>query len=194
MENTDLIARQKLVADDVLRKLELTDPYCIVAGGAPRDWLNGVPAKDLDVYFHVPVNVTVSAAKDILNAHGFNITQSSDEKPDRFKLYEHMKHLRGVYDCEVSGMKVQFILMGKPCFSSVVEYFSCSLCEAWYKNRAIRYTDEFILARITKSIVINEKMGYTRDNYHIQKIMKKFPSYVVRSRESALEQMLLRYK
>lgn len=49
---------QKSVADIVLSKLELLDRYCIIAGGAPRDWYLGMEATDIDVYLYYPVNTT----------------------------------------------------------------------------------------------------------------------------------------
>ena len=43
------IVKQQLTANDILSKLEIIDPYVILAGGAPRDWYFGDECRDLMV-------------------------------------------------------------------------------------------------------------------------------------------------
>jgi len=44
------ISVEKSIADEVLSRLEVIDPTCILAGGAPRDWWLGQSCNDLDFY------------------------------------------------------------------------------------------------------------------------------------------------
>ena len=37
----DVVESQKQLADEILLKISMYDPYVIVAGGAPRDWWMG---------------------------------------------------------------------------------------------------------------------------------------------------------
>ena len=53
---THTIEEQQEVAKYVLQKLEIIDPCCILAGGAPRDWDLGTPANDLDFYLYLGHN------------------------------------------------------------------------------------------------------------------------------------------
>lgn len=52
------IEHQKFVADTILYKLFPIDPYCICAGGAPRDWYLGKVASDLDIFIYTAPNLT----------------------------------------------------------------------------------------------------------------------------------------
>lgn len=48
--NTPVIDTQKEVARDVIKQFENVGCIAICAGGAPRNWLLGVKANDLDIY------------------------------------------------------------------------------------------------------------------------------------------------
>lgn len=67
------VNRQKLVADDILSRLELLDPRCIVAGGAPRDWHLGKTAKDIDVFLYTPQLNSAYIREHTLKRLGFSI-------------------------------------------------------------------------------------------------------------------------
>lgn len=53
MNNTEKISKQKEMCENILGTLiqnMAISPYSVVAGGAPRNWDFGIPAKDLDFY------------------------------------------------------------------------------------------------------------------------------------------------
>lgn len=52
------VLEQKDIARELLCKLEITDPNCILAGGAPRDWWFDKVANDLDFYVYWGDNTT----------------------------------------------------------------------------------------------------------------------------------------
>lgn len=51
---TTTIAEQQGIADEILVLLTRLDPNVVIAGGAPRDWMLGNLAADLDIYIYIP--------------------------------------------------------------------------------------------------------------------------------------------
>lgn len=54
MTDEEKIEHQKKVAKYAYDLLGVIDPECVLAGGAPRNWHLGKPAKDLDFWLNVP--------------------------------------------------------------------------------------------------------------------------------------------
>lgn len=168
------INKQKAVADKVLAKLELLDTYCIVAGGAPRDWYLGKPATDIDVYLHFP-HVPYMRQRKLLEVLEFPI-KSVHENWIIPELYEGNKCVKHLYNTEVDGEKVQIMFMSKPTFTCVVDTFPISISKAWYKNQQIKLTEDFKNS-IKHKIIWKTVDNYSEDNKYLLKIKDKFSDY-----------------
>jgi len=169
------IKEQQVLAQELLEKLEIIDPTCILAGGAPRDWYLGKECNDLDFYLHIKHE----ALHSIL--HRFK----------RLKLevkcinwngtgchYEVMEHLRHVFEGEYKGQKFNIMIMNTPTFDSVVNHFGTSVCKAWWKgiDHNIQVTLDFLISHYSK--VIFKKDDYTAKVLHVDK-MTRYPDYKV---------------
>lgn len=169
------IANQKLVADIVLSKLELLDRYCIIAGGAPRDWYLGNVATDIDVYLHYPIRTTAQQRINLLTQLGFEV-KSNHEGWRVNELYEANHHILHLYNCEVLGEKVQIMFVNQPTFTSVVDTFPISISKVWYKRGEIRTTEDFDNS-VKYKILWKTVDSYKEDNKYIAKIKAKFNDY-----------------
>lgn len=145
-----MIALQKEVANEVLNKLYAIDPYCIVAGGAPRDWHFGKAATDIDVFFNGGSH-TLSTMDSMLKHVGL--------EHEELKLggkipewYKQNPFLKGVYNLTIDGVKVQLMRMEKNTFDSVLPNFPLSICHAWYKDNKIHLEKHFIRSEKFKAI------------------------------------------
>lgn len=172
--NTDIISNQQHVADTILEKLFPIDPYCIVAGGAPRDWHLGKPASDIDVFFYCGQH-TLNTIHDMLVCAGISY--------EELKLggtipewYKHNPHLKGVYCLVVSGVKVQLMRMDEPTFESVLPQFPLSICHAWYKDGVI-HTEKPFLRSIKHKAIYKTNTIYNNEHEYVKKILTKFPEY-----------------
>lgn len=183
------IIEQKAIADKVLNMLECIDPYCIVAGGAPRDWYLNKEAKDIDVFIHVPKRGK-SVLKLMLESAGFKITteKSGESLPENYKLNPH---LITVFDIAGFSTPVQIIAMDVPTFNSVVNKFPLSICKAWYKKGDIHIHKQFLLSVKHKVIFNTGEKFYSDENRYITKILSKFSDYKHFTSESEAMRSLL---
>lgn len=172
---------QMAIADGLLHKLEAIDPFCILAGGAPRDWWLGKPARDLDFYFHSnnplkSVNLQLSRAGiEVVGGRHINSKEN---------LYKTLPTLSRIIYCiaEGSDIQIQLMQLSKKTFG-VIDEFACGVSKVWYKAGRIVPSQDFLLGHKTKSIVLNN--GYEEDDFYIKKIKHYFPEYLIRSREEA---------
>jgi hypothetical protein len=176
------IEHQKAVADKVLSKLELLDKYCIVAGGAPRDWYLGNEASDIDVYLHYPLSTKAQQRIDLLNELGLNIQPKTYEDWQIPELYQTNHHISQLYNSVIQGEKVQVIFVNKPTFTSVVDTFPISISKVWYKNKKIKTTKEFE-ASIQHKILWKTVDQYKEDNKYLVKIRDRFSDYIYVTKE-----------
>lgn len=125
-----MILQQKQLADECLSKLETLDPTCVVAGGAPRDWYRGVPANDIDIFFHLPDTLDVSRVEGLLRGIGFeNIHRLGSD-------YEQggTSNLKAVWEFMIDEYHtVQLMWVSCP-VSSYIFTFPYNVCQVWYKG------------------------------------------------------------
>ena len=131
----NIIVKQKSIAREVLNKLEITDPNCILAGGAPREWWFGKEANDLDLYVYWGENTTCNEDKLRLDRLGFENYRHMGRKPLQ-ELYGSMKELRRVWEIDYKGETVQIMVMSRPTFGCVVDRFGCSVCLLYTSDAA----------------------------------------------------------
>lgn len=145
------IEDQKVIADELLAKIELIDKNAILAGGAPRDWWAGVEANDLDFYLYfIPENGIEHTRRTLEFLTGIELKYlGADEN------YEGgMKELQAVLDGTYKGQKVQFMLMSKPTFSCVIPHFGASTSMVWYKGKRVTTSPEFLISLAKKTLYI----------------------------------------
>lgn len=172
---SELIGLQKQVADTALDMMYLIDPYCIVAGGAPRDWYFGKEAADIDLFFHCPQASTQATMEEMLLRAGFKVTstKTGDDIPD---WYKKNPYLKTVYETEAFGVKVQLLRMSKQTWDSVIDKFPLSICKAWYKNGKAHYEKDF-LRSVEFEAIYKTNTIYNNEHQYIQKVLAKFPQY-----------------
>lgn len=166
----DKIQLQQNIAQDILHKLEIIDPTCILAGGAPRNWYLGKSANDLDFYIHSShQNMEVRLQTLGLQTSRMNL------KGLRNNAYPDMKKIKAIFEGDIDGQKYQIMVMSEPTFDCVVSKFGTSVCEAWYKHKRINTTGAFYLSHYLKTIYV--KPDYNAKVKHVNKMQTYFPDY-----------------
>ena len=172
------IEKQKQIADYLLSKLEAIDPFCILAGGAPRDWFFEREATDLDIYLHIPKYFKFKVFEKQLAAIGITDTVFSstfNEDSD----YRRNPLVRWVLSFVYDDMPVQLIVMTESTFDSVVDHFPLSICKAWYKQGAICQTGKWSQFGVTvaRKAIVKTGEAYSAGGWYIEKILAKFPDF-----------------
>lgn len=167
------IEQQKEVAKKVYSMLQLADPDCLLAGGAPRDWYFNTTCNDLDFYF-CSTACTMGNTERQLKAIGFSgVKHVSD--PFTSELYKSMDGLVRIWECDVDGMKVQFIQLASPKYRwKVVNNMDISICKAYctQEDMEIKLHEDFKLTLASGHMFLKE--GYTWDQKHAMKMKDRF--------------------
>jgi hypothetical protein len=169
------IRKQKELTDKILAKLKIVDPYCILAGGAPRDWYFNEPANDLDFYFTSTAKTLDSVVKQLEFVTEEPVMLLGECCEGEHKdMYKHMKNLRRISQTEVGGMKVQFIQLQNPSDTfKVTDAMSCSICKVWYlPEKGIMRERDFKLTEASKTMFLSD--GYKWSDPHPAKMMQRF--------------------
>ena len=174
-ETPVLIANQKTIAKELLNKMEVIDPYAILAGGCPRDWYFNKVANDLDFYVHIKAE-TMQATELRMKRLGLDISPMSWESNDEHE-YKCMEHLHAVWDGVYKGQKFQVMVMNESTFTSVVNKFGSSVCMAWWKGGKVEPTLPFLLSHHMKVIFLKD--DYTAKEKHVAKMVARYPDYNV---------------
>lgn len=177
------IQEQKDISKKLLIKLSILDPCVVIAGGAPRDWVLGREANDLDVYLSYHPKLTLGSNKEsIARALGIDsddiktLGVQFDENVDRQTEYVVNPDVRSVYEFEYIGMKVQVINMHTE-FVDVTE-FCFSICQAWTKDcERIHVTPDFQYS-VDHKIVFKTGHFYSQKGAYIDKMKNRFPEYL----------------
>lgn len=156
-----LVAKQKEVADEVLNKLEVMDYHTFLAGGAPRNWIEGKLAKDLDFYFEDTKTFVHQRLNKLFG----------EELRLHPKSYEG-SHLKGVYEFYYKGIKCQ--LMNVKCLYTVVDTFGVSISKVIYKNGKIKPHTQAAYSFANKKIIYDLKVTTER---YVSKVRDYYPGY-----------------
>jgi hypothetical protein len=193
----DLVKIQKEIAKEVLAGLEIIDPTCILAGGAPRDWFFGKPATDLDFYIYDARCDLGQTAwmerlnKTLLDVKPLGLIEGKDPV-DVDHEYTSMEHLRYVFEGTHLGMTVQVMVMSEPTYNCVVDNFCTDLSKAWWKGHNVVPTCEFLLAHATRTIKLCD--NHNPSARYIKKIMAKFPTYVLETCDTCYSERVRKFK
>lgn len=194
------IEQQKATAQSVYEKLKVIDPYCVLAGGAPRDWYFGNECNDLDFYY-VSTATTINACRNQLQGVFkeveiktlSEIHEKSSGKRKMSNLYQKMPSLIRVWQCKIAGMEVQFIQLAE--LGSQFKVIGCmdvSICKIWADvNMNIRLTEAFKKTLASKSMFLSE--GYQWCDPHPQKMKQRFEGkFGCASSEDQVNSIILR--
>jgi hypothetical protein len=177
-KNMNNLENQKNIAKEVLSKLEVIDPTCILAGGAPRDWYFEKLASDLDFYVYFRPDFAYQKwryAKQLekIGLNNFYI-KGKAEFPENYKRNPYLiTALEGKYKEE----KIHIMFMSEKTFSCVVNYFPFGICQVWWKGEEIKTTENFKESVNHKILRLLNNLYSDADGY-IQKIKDKFPDYL----------------
>lgn len=177
MSDLKLIETQKQIAKEVLEELEVIDPTCILAGGAPRDWFFNKPASDLDFYIYDARCFGQSDWQKRLDKTLLDVKPLGFIEGETDEDYLSMKELRYVFEGEYYGVKIQVMIMNKSTYSSVVNHFCVDTSKIWWKGGSIIPTWDFLLAHATKTLKYNE--GHEAKERYMLKMKEKYPTYRV---------------
>lgn len=180
---------QKKIANEVISKLRAIDPYCILAGGAPRDWHFGNAANDLDFYIWQQHN-SQSAKIDQLKYAGFVVSKIGHDNTQ--EMYEKNKAIESVFDAKGFDMSVQIISLNTKT-RYIVDTFPFSICQAWYTpERGIQLERNFKITEKTGYIFKTNHLYSDADKY-VQKITTKFKDKFkfCNTKEQALEKYVM---
>ena len=169
-----MIANQLEIAEKLLQKLKVVDPFAMIAGGAPRDWRFNTPAKDLDVYLRMPNHNTIGLVQELALRIGiinFRILGKTTETS-----YAELPHLKWVFEGEYDGMKVNLMVMEKGVQEEIVKDFDVAICKAWFDGSQCHYHEEFEFCIKTGVCVVHER--YTGREAHVQRMAKRFPQFM----------------
>lgn len=170
IKRNNVIDLQQNIAREVLNKLEIIDPACILAGGAPRDWFFDKPCNDLDFYLYLG-DCTVSNLDARLKRLGFKgIKVLGHDDP----TYKSLKKLKRVVEFEYLGMRVQVMEMTEPTYGCVIPHFNLDTSKAWWKGHRICTDGAFELAHMFE--VFNYKPEELKTPYLV-KMAKRYPLY-----------------
>ena len=181
------ISDQKDIALEVLHKLEAVDPFCILAGGACRNWFLGKQAKDLDFYIHLGEE-TLAATYRRFKRIGLEV-KHVDFNSELWKNYGIMAHLFRIFEVKYKGIDVQIMCMKESTFTSVIPCFGVSVCMFWWKGGKVIPTDQALVSLLNKTLYIKE--DYSAKELHVAKMIKYFPDFKIRTYEDWKEYYLL---
>ncbi len=191
------IETQRSIAQEILERLEIINPYTILAGGAPRDWLRQEIANDLDFYMHSTAMTQrafkkqiETALPNIENLH--TISRRWFHSEDRKVLYKTMPDLKAVWEATYLGQRVQIIqMLSSKSLFEVVGNMDVSICQVWYKDGKIHKSRNYQLGeKLNIMFLTNE--DYSWSDPHPTKMRERFPDMDC-VEQYQLENILTRY-
>lgn len=190
IEVVEQVVQQINMADYLLEKLSKADPCVVIAGGAPRDWKLGKPARDLDIYMYLGGGRLTAHQEQSWLERLLDVKLSCIEQrcTETYNLNPHIHRVwKGVYE----GLDFDIIVCNHDTRSiNIVNTFPIGLCQAWYKGGSIKTTKKF---RIDAKFKLLTKYGklYADSSKYITKIRSKFPEYrFVRSPDELLDTLV----
>lgn len=164
------IDEQQEIGRRILTDLSALDPCVIIAGGAPRNWMQGLPAKDLDIYIHFNGRGVAQATALIKALTGIDtgINGRTYETPTG--------PISLVLEGDAWGVKVQFMFVNSD-VASTLDHFIVDNSKVWYKGRACKFDDKAILAEFKKEIWVNQPKEAltTQQTKYVEKISSYYP-------------------
>ena len=184
---------ESLIKEDVLEFLQKvavkTEGYDVYLGGGylrdnyfqkynhKGDILTHSP-KDIDIFF-IPNNETSSCELPTVEKTYINYDIDARDIPN---VRPNVKHVRGLFEGNLSTRDIQFIVYDKPLtMRQLAEDMDCNLNQIMYnvKTRLGYHTDAFYKGFEDKEIKMLHEFEVERMFGRIQRMIKKFPSFRV---------------
>jgi hypothetical protein len=186
------IKEQQEIANSVMSRLKIVDPYSLLAGGAPRDWYFGNPANDLDFYF-VSTGITINAVRGQLSKLFGTVGLLMDGNPDgagRSELYKTMPFLKRIWEFTYQGMAVQLIELSENLKQfKVVDHMDISICQCWWDGVQVVKHSNFKITEAS-NVMFTTKEGYSWSDKHALKIKSRFKGYSAGTKEQAVQRII----
>lgn len=167
-----IIMWQIIAAKRMLSNLWILCPSAVVAGGAPRDWYFGKPAKDIDCYI---ADVELKQVLNLFKLAGIKIKEI--KKGENRGVYARNNNLELVVDFRYMFLDFQLMLMQGTTVDGTIDSFPISVCKIEYNGTHVVPSYEFKVAEAAKVLLIDKR--YKLDDPYIVKIIKKFPDYEI---------------
>jgi hypothetical protein len=191
---------QKAIAANVLKTINgnKESEYEIKAkilGGAPRDWLFGNPAKDIDVFF--TFKHPQRTADDILS-DPFLLCSIDNKTVEQYFdknfgiklesktpeiIYDSDPEIIEVWGAEIEGSTFDFIWRND---DLTYNHFPCSLSKVEFQGWSLAsIPSEDCRLSIIHRVIVLSGVKYKNSPAYIEKIRGKFPDYKVVTKEEA---------
>lgn len=136
MQNLEVHADQRQLAETILQAVRNIDRHAIIAGGAPRDWYLGMRANDIDIFINSGVYNSLgrdnfvyllsNVIDDIsVNQYEYELSELGQDLPQEYAS----EHIQRVFQAEINGQVFQFIVCTGSTFNIVRTFpFTASRC------------------------------------------------------------------
>lgn len=177
---------QVVIARELLDRLSIITPKVVLAGGAPRDWYQGIACNDLDIYMNIPDHTTVESTRSRLmsclgvdNIYTFSEMNKASGGGDLDELYSGLSKIKRIWQFEYKGITVQIMDVDIEDVDNykIVDTFQNSLCEFWLNhpnyNEVIGLSKAAQLTMKTNIAFITEAY---KDKKHHKKMLHRYGS------------------
>lgn len=165
-------AYQCAEARKLLSEFQKIDPFAMIAGGAVRDWDNGVAAQDLDIYVRLPNHNTMTLVENLGKKLGIQSFQPLT-RADECANYATLPNLQWVFEGTYSGIRVNVMVMEKGVREEIVKDFDVAICRCWWDGERSHFFPEYDVAMEKKICLVHP--NYTGEERHIRKMKRRFP-------------------
>lgn len=160
---------QKEMAASLLKQISRVDPYCILVGGAPRDWYFNQEATDLDFFF-VPNKET--SIEDVMSSLDIVIIRHLGTADHH--LCKQMPGPLKIWEGGFKNIKIQLVeIASKEIMSIAVDQLHLSISKiCWTLEGGFQMHEDFSSTLKTK--IIYGKNGYDLNSHYAQKVLGKY--------------------
>jgi len=166
------IREQKAKARATLELLRKLDVNAVVAGGAPRNWVENKVARDLDFFIHLPQRMDAKYMLELVL--GVTVIPKVGDTS-----YEG-EYINGVWEYESdTELPQQIIILRKPAAcQEVLRHFTCNASQIAHNGFTYHHTEEFMRCHREKVLTFDFRMhGYKLD--YLNKMLDYYPDYTV---------------
>lgn len=164
--------KQRLTADNLMEKLRLLDPTCVVAGGCVRDWFTNKPGKDIDIFMYdggYPSGTNKSRIEKVV---GIKLDNLSKEYTNSVTD----NHISAVFEGYYENQLINIILWKKKTFNVTSSFPAYNVKMHYlpeYQGNKLRWLDSFIGFSYIycKEIYVDKSINHK----YWEKLRSKFP-------------------
>lgn len=176
MTDEEKIEYQKMVAEEAYNFLKTVDPECVLAGGAPRNWHLGKPAKDLDFWLRASDDEV-----DKIEQH-FSFVARRQYRQNANNAKYGSVTLEDIVDISLKGENIQVIVVN----SNPEDYindFDFNLCKIKYDFLLggvfpfPEFDNDIANKTITHNISKLNPNQQIRSQQRLQKMQALFPDF-----------------